>query len=506
MIYTERRPGPAYLMLARAVNAMSREDLKAQRRAVRLEADPKRVIARLFIPGDESRVAAILDRVLALSDADVSSTLTRVLERYSSRHKDIVQVLERHYKAVAPVLNGRVKVTRERRWLIGAYFTSEYSLESVALFNPTMVLHPDQSGMSKGKARFIMSLRACGEGHISSIEFRSGIIDSRNGITFDPVPPFAAAERPVDDHLHDKNRFYLKLNEMGAYSPVVDRILQQLSDEFTISDLERAIETVRLRHRSADDLQELTQTMLWLAHSSYRVVFPDDSVISERVIFPVTESESRGIEDARFVRFTYDDGRIVYYATYAAYNGFRSLPQFIETTDFVHFRVNTLNGQCAQNKGMALFPRKIQDRYVMISRMDGENIYLLRSDDIHFWNEAEKIRSPTHPWEFVQIGNCGSPLETDEGWLLLTHGVGPMREYWMGAMLLDLQNPSRVIGHLKDPILIPTEEERDGYVPNVVYSCGSMIHQDELIIPYGISDTSTSIATVSVPKLLSHLV
>ena len=246
--------------------------------------------------------------------------------------------------------------------------------------------------------------------------------------------------------------------------------------------------------------------MLWLAHSSYRLEFPDDSALSERVIFPVNENESRGIEDARFVRFIHDDGRIVYYATCTAYNGFQSLPQFVETTDFQRFRVNTLNGRCAQNKGMALFPRKIADRYVMISRLDGENLYVLRSDDIHFWNEAEKIQGPTHPWEFIQIGNCGSPIETDEGWLLLTHGVGPMREYWIGALLLDRDDPSRVIGHLKDPILMPTDEERDGYVPNVVYSCGGMVHNDQLIIPYGISDTATGIALVSMADLLSHLV
>ncbi|MEE9296411.1 MAG: glycosidase, partial [Phycisphaerae bacterium] len=268
---------------------MSQEELKAKRRAVRLEADPKRVIARLFLPGGESRVAAILDRVLALSEAEVSGTLTRVLERYSSRHKDIGQVLEHHYDAVAARLNGRPRLLRERRWLIGAYFTSEYSLESVALFNPSIVLHPNQSGMSNGKARFIMSLRACGEGHISSIEFRSGVIDSRNGITFDPLTSFAVTEQPVDDHLHDKNRFYLKLNEMGAYRPLVDRILQQLPEEFTISDLERAIETGRRQHGSADGFEELTQTMLWLAHSSYRLAFPADSAICERVIFPVTE-------------------------------------------------------------------------------------------------------------------------------------------------------------------------------------------------------------------------
>lgn len=485
---------------------MTQPRLKARRRTVRLSADPRRVIARFFVPPGENRVRTILDRVLAISETEVSATLERVLERYSSRHRDVTGILERHYDGVASQLNGQAPVSEERRRLIGAYFTMEYSLESVALFNPSMVLHPDQTGMSHGQARFIMSLRACGEGHISSIEFRSGVINSSNGVTFDPVPPFAAAERPHERHLYDKNRFFLKLNEMGAYRPLADRVLQHLHDEFTFADLERALAKAHQQCGGVDSFQELAESMLWLAHSCYRLEFPVDSAISERVIFPVTENESRGIEDARFVRFTHNDGCVVYYATYTAYNGFRILPQFIETTDFMHFKINTQNGRCAQDKGMALFPRKIHDRFVMISRLDGENIYVLRSDDLHFWNEAEKIHGPIQPWEFIQIGNCGSPIETEEGWLLLTHGVGPMREYWMGALLLDMEDPSRVIGRLEEPILIPTEDERDGYVPNVVYSCGGMVHHDELIIPYGISDTSTGIATVSLPELLSHLV
>ena len=245
--------------------------------------------------------------------------------------------------------------------------------------------------------------------------------------------------------------------------------------------------------------------MLWLARSNYHLDFPRDSLMSERVIFPVTENESRGIEDARFVRFVDDDGCITYYATCAAYNGFKSLPQFIETEDFFRFKVHTLNGRCVQDKGMALFPRKIAGEYVMVARQDGEKMYLLRSDNLYFWNQVEPLHSPTEPWEFVQIGNCGSPLETGQGWLLLTHGVGPMREYRLGALLLDLENPSRVIGRLKEPMLAPTETEWDGYVPNVVYSCGAMIHQDNLIIPYGLSDTSTGLAVTSVSELIAHL-
>ncbi len=479
--------------------------LKVTRTAIRLAADSKRVIARRFVPGDTSRVDAIVGRVLAVPEDEVSALLAEVLERYSSRHKNIGEVFDRNYATVVGQRDGRGDLSPDRARLIGSFFTHEYSLESVALFNPSMVLHPNQDDLEDGAARFIMSLRACGEGHISSIEFRGGTIDASGSISMEPITAYAASEEPVDDHLHDKNRLFLKLNEMGAFAPLVNHVFQQLDQEFTLRDLQGAIDVGRRSCSDVRTFNELTETILWLARSSYRLEFPDDSEICERVIFPVTANESRGIEDARFVRFTDEDGSSVYYATYTAYNGLQILPQLIHTTDFLHFRINTVNGRCAQNKGMALFPRKIADRYVMISRLDGENLYILRSDDLYFWNEGDQIHGPTYPWEFVQIGNCGSPLETDKGWLVITHGVGPMRAYWIGALLLDLDDPSRVIGHLDKPLLVPTEEERDGYVPNVVYSCGSMIHHDKLILPYGISDTSTSVAVLSVHELLSHL-
>ena len=476
------------------------------RTPLQVTADSKRVIARRYVPGDTSRVDAIVSRVMRISEEVVTSTLTDVFKRYQARHKNIVAVFERNYEVVVGSKEFAEPPSANRKRLIGAYFTSEYSLESVALFNPSMVLNPDQNGVESGSARFIISLRACGEGHISSIEFRSGVVDSAGGIALDPLTDYVASEEPVDDHLYEKNRLFMKLNDMGAYVPLVNQVFQLLEDQFTMSALEEAIEKAR---RSCSDLRtfgDLTSTMLWLARSSYRLEFPSDSDISERVIFPVTENESRGIEDARFVRFTHEDDGVIYYATYTAYNGLQVLPQLIRTRDFLRFRIHTINGRCAQNKGMALFPRKIGDRFVMVSRLDGENIYILRSDDLHFCNEGEKIPGPTHPWEFIQIGNCGSPLETDRGWLVITHGVGPMREYWIGAMLLDLNDPSRIIGHLAEPILAPTAEERDGYVPNVLYSCGSMIHNGNLILPYGISDTSTGFATISVDELLGRFI
>ena len=322
--------------------------------------------------------------------------------------------------------------------------------------------------------RFIVSLRACGEGHISSIEFRTGIVDARRlGDVRATSARFALTARPDDDALYDKAAYVPKLVEMKAHRQWAEPVLALLDDEFTMSDLKYAIE--RCRPPGSDtSFTELADNMLWLAHSNYQLEFSPDIPLSERVIFPVSENESRGIEDARFVRFTHANGRVAYFATYTAYNGFRVLPQLIETTDFRHFKINTLNGRCVQNKGMALFPRKIGDDFVMASRLDGENIYLLRSDNVHFWNESTLVREPKYPWEFVQVGNCGSPIETKAGWLLLTHGVGPMRQYWIGALLLDLEDPSRVIGELREPLLMPNADERDGYVPNVVYSCGAM--------------------------------
>ncbi len=323
-------------------------------------------------------------------------------------------------------------------------------------------------------------------------------------MTVDPPTRFVLTARPVDDALYDKESYMLKLVEMKAHRPFADPILALLDDRFTTSDLKAAIERCR-PPGSATQFKELADNMLWLAHSNYELEFSPDAALSERVIFPVSENESRGIEDARFVRFTHPDGRVAYYATYTAYNGFRVLPQLIETTDFRHFKMNTLNGQCVQNKGMALFPRKIDGQFVMASRLDGENIYLLRSDNLHFWNASELVHSPKFPWEIVQVGNCGSPIETEEGWILLTHGVGPMRQYWMGALLLDLDDPSRVRGELSEPLLAPNPEERDGYVPNVVYSCGALRHGDALILPYAVSDSHTSVAALSIAELVARL-
>ncbi len=471
---------------------------------VRLAADHRRVIARSFVPGGTRRIRAIIDRVRALSDADVSTMVATLVTDYRQRHKDIRGIFRQNYATAIALVSELPEPNEDRRLLLGAYFTNEYSLESVALFNPSMVQHPDQNGVPPGSVRFVMSLRACGEGHISSIEFRSGIIDAKHNVTMDPPTRFALSERPVDDALYDKEAYVHKLVEMKAHNPFAEPVLALLDTRFTMSDLKYAIERCRPKE-NVTLFKEMADSMLWLAHSNYELEFSPDATLSERVIFPVSENESRGIEDARFVRFTYPDGRVTYFATYTAYNGLRVLPQLIETTDFRHFKINTLNGRCVQNKGMALFPRMVGGKFAMASRLDGENNYLLASDNIHFWNESKLVHGPMHPWEFVQVGNCGSPIETEHGWILLTHGVGPMRQYWIGALLLDLEDPSIVLGALRDPLLVPNADERDGYVPNVVYSCGALRHGDHLIVPYAVSDSHTTIATVSISELLAEL-
>ena len=478
--------------------------MNVTRLPLRLTADPRRVIARSFIPGGAARIRAVIERVRALPDAEVSSMVTALVTDYRQRHKDVRGIFRQNYATANALIGEFAEASEERRLLLGAYFTNEYSLESVALFNPSMVAHPDQNGVPRGSVRFVMSLRACGEGHISSIEFRTGMVDAEHRVTVDAPTRFALTARPVDDALYDKESYVLKLREMKAHTPLAEPILAILDTRFTLSDLKYAIDRGRPQ-AGLTQYKELADSMLWLAHSNYELSFSPDAALSERVIFPVSESESRGIEDARFVRFTESDGRATYYATYTAYNGMRILPQLIETSDFRHFKINTLNGTCVQNKGMALFPRKVGDKFMMASRLDGENIYLLASDNINFWNESKLIYGPKHPWEFVQVGNCGSPIETEAGWILLTHGVGPMRQYWLGALLLDLEDPSKVLGSLSEPLLVPNADERDGYVPNVVYSCGALLHGDHLIIPYAVSDSHSSIATVSLPELLARL-
>ena len=419
------------------------------RQALYLRPDPTRVIVRPFKPAteprdlnptDKTRANHIVERVLSLDAATAAAQLADVLENFLGRHRNLLRAFEVRAEEMEEALADHAAFTQMQRQLVGAYFLNEYSFEASALFNPSIVAHPDQSGMADGSLRFVLSLRAVGEGHISSLTFRSGSITADGTVTVDPTARLAS-------------------------SPDV----------------------VKLQSGPGGDEIEVT--------------FNSAEEISERVIFPVTESQSNGIEDARFVEFD-DDGRRIYYATYTAYSGRAIRSELIETADFVSFRLSALKGNAARNKGMALFPRKIDGKYAMIARQDNENLYLIYSDDLHTWDGGQPILKPEFPWEFVQIGNCGSPIELDEGWLLLTHGVGPVRKYSIGAALLDKKDPSRVIGRLREPLLRPDPSEREGYVPNVVYTCGAMRHGDNIIFPYAVSDTFSNFATIEIRALM----
>jgi predicted GH43/DUF377 family glycosyl hydrolase len=476
---------------------------KVKRKSKRILGDPRRVIARQHLPGSPQRIERIIQRVLALSEETAEALLEQVMLDFGGRHRDINRIFMTHLKAVKDHLPRDARLSSTRHKLLGAYFTLEYSIESAALFNPSIVQHPDQSGMRPDEMRFILSLRATGEGHISSIVFRSGILNAENQVALDPISDYVETPSLHLNPDYDRHLFELKLNEMKACDATTSWVLDRLPDRFTYSALKEVLAEFRGEHCPCDAHQtDALELIDWLAHCNYKTTFRAEYSISERVIFPGSKSESSGIEDARFVQFTDDDGESTYYATYTAYNGVSILPQLIETRDFVSFNIITLNGRAVQNKGMALFPHKIGGRYVMLSRQDGENNHIMFSDHLHFWQESEIIQEPERPWEFIQVGNCGSPLETDAGWLVLTHGVGPMRQYCIGAMLLDLENPARVIARLEEPLLTPHEQEREGYVPNVVYSCGSIIHNGELVIPYAMSDVHTGIATVAVEDLI----
>ncbi|MCH8556643.1 MAG: glycoside hydrolase family 130 protein [Balneolia bacterium] len=452
----------------------------------------------------KKRTKGLISRVLSLTDEKALELLKTVYMNFFDRHKDIVSVFVENFDKVSEHISEGQEVSNVKKQLIGAYFTMEYSVESAALFNPSIVPHPNQEGIAEGDLRFILSLRATGEGHISSIVFRSGIIHKDGFILLNPVSEFVETPKIRHDQSYIRHVFQLKLEHMKAWNDTSMRVFKELPEPFSFNELNSCIAAVKKDKTAGYDKETITN-ILWLADSNYFIKFDSKNNISERVIFPFSKNESNGIEDARFVQFFDENGETVYYATYTAYNGVCILPQLLMTKDFVFFDIVTLNGESVQNKGMALFPRKINGKYVMLSRVDGVNNYIMYSDHLHYWDRAEIIQEPKMPWEFVQIGNCGSPIETSEGWIVITHGVGPMRQYALGAILLDLKNPAKLIGHLEEPFLTPNEEEREGYVPNVVYSCGSMIHNGKLIVPYAMSDITSRIATVDLGELIARM-
>lgn len=476
---------------------------------VQLDPDPRRVIFRAFIPGGHgpgdgrTRTEHVLDRVLALTPDEVTRTLAEVRSRFSARHGDLDATLVRRFAMVAHWIEDPAALSDDTVLLVGAYVSHEYAFATAALTNPSMVPAPDQTGVPAGSLRVVVSLRAIGEGHISSIDFRTGLVGPDGQVAIDPPLPPVHGQRRAP--IFDRDRFTAKLDELGAADEHVDAVLGRLGDHFTFAALETAMAEARAGVPSSSALLHAEQSLHWLAASNYELTFPAESAISQRVIFPAGPSESRGMEDARFVRFVRPDGSVVYYATYTAWDGLHVLPQLIETADFLTFRIATLNGPAVQNKGMAIFPRPVGGLHLALGRLDNENSYLLRSDNIHFWHESQRIQAPTHPWELIQIGNGGSPIETAAGWVVITHGVGPMRTYALGAVLLDRDDPSCVLGSLREPLLLPEEDERDGYVPNVVYTCGGLVHDGWLVLPYGAADTSTRFASVPLDALLAEL-
>jgi predicted GH43/DUF377 family glycosyl hydrolase len=467
------------------------------------------VVAKLFVPGDDvpeygSRSAAVIDRVMAMDEATVDAVLAETMDWFGGRHRRLDETFDDHFTSVGHRLALSARPSAARRRLIGAYFTHEYSVEGAALFNPSIVAHPDQSGLEPGRLRFVMSVRAVGEGHLSSIGFRTGVIGPAGQLSVDEPGRHLAIGR-YRRVLCDRSLFHGKLAEEGYDDELAAFLQRNLSARFSGEELERALADLHPQLHTRASARRTVERIHEIAANNYEVEFPGETALGERVLWPVGPSESQGMEDARFVLFTEDDGAQTYYATYTAYDGRRIAPQLLETADFRTFRASQLTGAAAANKGMALFPRRVGGRYLALSRLDRESNFLSAADDVHIWPDPQILQTPARPWELVQLGNCGSPIETEAGWLMLTHGVGPMRNYSVSAVLLDLEDPFRVLGSLAEPLLTAQADERDGYVPNVVYSCGALVHDDTLVLPYGTSDTGIGFARVPLPVLLERL-
>lgn len=481
--------------------------IQVTRSAIILKPEQSRVLLRPFHPGDSHRIGRILARIMSLPEEQVSTLLEEISSEFRQRHQQIHRLFLERYEQVRPLLFSDTELSEKRKLLIGSCFLAEYSLESAALFNPSIIPHPDQSNLPPGALRFVLSLRATGEGHISSITFRTGIIHPDQRIEVFTPTDFLTEPRQIPNPLYEKALFGRKLAELGLTGDFTFRVMSRLGESFALEELRAGLQAEQFNQPDGmtHEDQNASQGIWMLARSNYEVQFPPEQEMSERILFPATPSQRNGIEDARFVCFQNEDGTKIYYATFTAYDGRFVVPELVETSDFLRFRFLTLNGPAAQNKGMALFPRKINGLFAMLSRQDNENIYLMFSDNVHFWNECKVLLKPAFPWEVIQIGNCGSPIETDAGWLVLSHGVGPMRKYCIGAFLLDRDDPTRVIGRLSEPLLQPNENEREGYVPNVVYTCGVLVHNNEVIIPYGLADHATGFATVPLAKLLAAM-
>jgi len=475
----------------------------------RLRPDARRVITRLFVPGEElpegtSRGRAVIDRVLGLDDGAVTASLADITARFGARHRHFAAVLRENFDVAAHGRSDLAGLGADRRLLIGAYFTMEYAVESASVCNPSMVAHPDQSGLAAGEVRFVLSVRAVGEGHRSSVEFRTGVVGPDRTCTVDAPSPLlvAGTRRPGT---YERDLFLARLSELDTDAEIVDRVIGGLPDRFDEASLHRAVAALHPQLSSRHSGHLAVAQINRIAAEEYTVTFAPDTSISERLLWPESAGESHGMEDLRLVRFTDDAGAVSYHGTYTAYDGEHIASRLLTTTDFAAFTSGQFAGPAARDKGMALFPRTVRGRYLALSRWDRENVGLGTSSDGRVWHRAGTLQVPREPWQLVQLGNCGSPIETDAGWLVLTHGVGAVRTYSIGAVLLDRDDPARILATLGEPLLCVDPTDRDGYVPNVVYSCGAMRHGDALTIPYGISDAVIGFARVDLPALIDRM-
>ncbi len=477
------------------------------RTGIFIRPDPNRVVLRALRFATKQEHSDLIGRALALTEKNAKQNAEFVLKDFSSRHKNLKQRILERFSWLKDYVPEDIKISESRKILIGSCFMYEYSAESAALFNPSIIAHPDQSKLPPGSLRFLMTLRSTGEGHISSISFRSGVLDAKNKIQMDAPSRFLCEPELIENPTYNKELFWKKLSDMGLVNDWSRNAMQGLGGQFSLTELRLSLQSTLNRTSPGKKFDDdpVAGGMWHLAKSNFEISFADGVELSERIIFPVISTHSNGIEDVRLTAFRDENGKTVYYGTYTAYDGRNVLPQLFVTEDFRSFKFVTLNGPGIKNKGMALFPRKINGKFVMLSRQDGENIFLMVSDNIHFWNDPKILARPEQAWELLKIGNCGSPIETEAGWLVLTHGVGPLRKYCLGAMLLDLQDPSKVIGRTKEPLLCPIESEREGYVPNVLYTCGALLRNGQLILPYGMSDRAISFAIFPLKDVLSAL-
>ena len=476
---------------------------------VHIVPDASRVVALLFVAGQEmggaeSRASNVVKRIVSLPEADVRRRLKEIIQRFARRHRDIEAVFSQHAERVSNRLDPKEDLSEERWLLLGASFTHEYSLEAAAVCNPSIVAHPDQSGVPEGAVRFVMSFRGVGEGHRSSIGFRSGLVSADGGISLDPREPYPMIGSARDGVFH-RDLFHARLKAMGQDGESSAYVLDELPLVFSLEELEARLEVLISEYDTRHDAHAIARHHRSIAACSYSVNFDADIDISERVLWPVMAAEAHGLEDARFVLFTETDATTTYLATYTAFDGEHISQQLLRTNDFISFEASPVVGAAAPNKGLALFPRRINGQYVALTRYDRETNAVCFSDTLGHWGRAVTFQMPEWDWEVVQLGNCGSPIETSAGWLVLTHAVGPMRTYSISAVLLDLDDPTKMIAALNEPLLTAAPDEQDGYVPNVVYTCGAMAHGDTLVIPYGVADQRINFATVSISALLGAM-